>query len=234
MKVRKMPQIYQITETSALLHDANCIYCHADLELGDQVVVCNKCDSPHHSDCWRTNQNHCATFGCVGRGRVSLSEWAQAEDTVQPNAHSNTTDDAYLGETEEWQFIALEYCWLILNRVYMVFVTKDHIAGARVGGPIAALPSMSNDANAYVRRRLLSKYQNIPVTSDRFLKLSRANFRISRNLLSSIEYFPTKWGMGTVPYTGRLVLNLSDGKKKELIILGTQDASEIKTRLLSQ
>jgi len=237
-----MPQTYQIIKTSPFLHDANCVYCHVDLELGDQIVVCDECHSPHHSDCWQTNQSYCAVFGCAGHGTVGSSTWIQEENALQPKpvdsrmsvASIDATSNAYVVGDEEWEFIAMEYCWLILNRVYMVFVTKNHIAGARVGGPVAALPIMSSDANAYVRKRLLSKYQNISVTSERFLKLSRVNFRISRDLLRSIEYFPTKWGMGTVPYTGRLVLNLDDGKKKELIILGTQDATEIKNRLLSR
>lgn len=78
-----MPQIYQITDTSPLLHDVNCVYCHVDLELGEQVAVCDECSAPHHSDCWQANQNYCATFGCNGNGWANLPEGIQATNVVQ-------------------------------------------------------------------------------------------------------------------------------------------------------
>lgn len=67
-----MPQSHQITEDSPLLHDANCIYCHVDLKLGEHVTVCDDCHSPHHVDCWHENINHCAAFGCNGYGLVGI------------------------------------------------------------------------------------------------------------------------------------------------------------------
>lgn len=63
-----MPHSIQITETSPLLHDANCIYCHVDLELGDHAVVCESCRSPHHADCWQANGSRCSMFGCQDSG----------------------------------------------------------------------------------------------------------------------------------------------------------------------
>lgn len=78
-----MPQIYKITETSPLLHDANCVYCHVDLALNDLVVVCDECRSPHHQECWRGNGGHCATFGCTGSGvEDPLSNSVIADDSV--------------------------------------------------------------------------------------------------------------------------------------------------------
>lgn len=138
-------------------------------------------------------------------------------------------------EMQGWNFVALEYCWIILNRVMMVFVTPEHIGGVRVGGPIASAPvvhKVQYEPMFYVNQRQLAAYQNVSFTSDEFLKKSRANFRISRNTIVNIDYFPKKWGMGSVPYTGRLVLHLVDGKQKELIILGDRDAKEIQNSLM--
>ena len=61
---------YLLAETSLLLHDANCVYCHVTLQLGDQVVVCDECSAPHHQECWQSHKNECATFGCDGGGAV--------------------------------------------------------------------------------------------------------------------------------------------------------------------
>lgn len=81
-----MPKLVEITEFSPLLHDANCVYCHVDLELGDQAVVCNLCASPHHADCWEANRKECATFGCEGCGRAmpsdSVIDMAGADDEL--------------------------------------------------------------------------------------------------------------------------------------------------------
>ena len=68
-----MPQIHRITETSPLLHDANCVYCHVDLELNEQVVLCDVCNSPHHVDCWLSNVNQCAIFGCNGSSHAGAT-----------------------------------------------------------------------------------------------------------------------------------------------------------------
>lgn len=74
-----MPHSIQITETSPLLHDANCVYCHVDLDLGDLVTVCDSCQSPHHTDCWDTNGNRCSTFGCQNSSAV-------VQDYLQPTS----------------------------------------------------------------------------------------------------------------------------------------------------
>lgn len=66
-----MPQSIQITETSALRHGANCVYCHGKLEIGNEVAVCDSCQSPHHVDCWQANGSQCASFGCNDSNAVA-------------------------------------------------------------------------------------------------------------------------------------------------------------------
>lgn len=42
-----------------------CPFCKTKFTENDEIVVCNKCDMPHHKDCWINNQG-CTTFGCTG------------------------------------------------------------------------------------------------------------------------------------------------------------------------
>ena len=45
--------------------DKICPYCKDKLKAEDDVVICSKCEMPHHKDCWVENQG-CTTFGCDG------------------------------------------------------------------------------------------------------------------------------------------------------------------------
>jgi len=134
----------------------------------------------------------------------------------------------------EWSFIAMQYYWLIVNRTFEVFVTRSMICGARVRGVIASpegTEPQQHDPQQYVSARLRRRYDSVNPESSEFLALDRANFQIPRSRISSIEFFPRKWGMGGVPYSGRLVLSDPSNSKCELILLGTQDAGLIATRL---
>ena len=42
-----------------------CPYCKTAFKPDDEIVVCSKCDMPHHKDCWIETQG-CTTFGCLG------------------------------------------------------------------------------------------------------------------------------------------------------------------------
>ena len=42
---------------------------------------------------------------------------------------------------------------------------------------------------------------------------------------------PCKWGMGSVPYSGRLLVSRNDRTRIELILLGTQDGPRLRDRL---
>ena len=45
-----------------------CPFCKTMFQEGDEIVICNSCDMPHHKDCWVANQG-CTTFGCLGTVR---------------------------------------------------------------------------------------------------------------------------------------------------------------------
>lgn len=132
-------------------------------------------------------------------------------------------------------FVAMQYYWGILNRSYLIAVTDLYICGARVGGLVAA-PHIPTPEwlrpEFYVSPRLLRRYKGLDVTTPAFLKQDQANFQIPRHTILRIDSHPKKWGMATVPYSGRLVLHTASGKSYEFILLGKQDREAIRERLL--
>jgi hypothetical protein len=133
-----------------------------------------------------------------------------------------------------WGFIALEYYALILNRVRMLLVTSTEFIAINAGGPIAA-PSVLSDAwyepFAYLDDRKVRAYENITAQSDDLLRVSRTNWKCSLTELSSVSFdTKSKWGMGSVPYSGRVFITVK-GTERELILLGNQDGKEIERAL---
>lgn len=136
----------------------------------------------------------------------------------------------------DWGFVALSYHTLILNRAYLVLVGDGVVAGA-VARRILMSPRPSPadewyDPWFYTKERLVRRYNGIDVRSDAFLAVDRGGFRIDRRDLAdvSVDLSP-KWGMGYVPYSGRIILRTRDGRSRELILLGRQDAVGIRDRL---
>jgi len=134
-----------------------------------------------------------------------------------------------------WNFVALEYCYGILNRTYVVFVTDEMICGARVRGPLPApllVTERWSDPYFFPRPSHVSRYAGIDLTSAGFKKMSLANFQIPLGEVEKVWLnSDPKWGMGTVPYSGRIHLRLRNGKTRELILLGKQDAPSLVERL---
>src|SRR5437764_13676520 len=64
-----------------------CPKCQKELAVGDQVVLCPKCYTPQHAQCWRDNGNQCAVDQTPARiieprGRPA---GAPADDTATPS-----------------------------------------------------------------------------------------------------------------------------------------------------
>jgi hypothetical protein len=47
-----------------LMEDVRCGVCGES--LADEIVVCQRCNTPHHKECWQYSGG-CATYGCGGR-----------------------------------------------------------------------------------------------------------------------------------------------------------------------
>jgi hypothetical protein len=131
-----------------------------------------------------------------------------------------------------WNFVAMEYYLSILNRTYQIFVTPTTIVGAFVTSMMAAPLGLQRYwfvPSNYVNKRRLEKYEQISPESDDFKSLSPLfNFQYPRIEVRRFWYDPTiKWGMGTVAHSGKLYMELSNGRKREFILLGLQQGKEI-------
>jgi hypothetical protein len=134
-----------------------------------------------------------------------------------------------------WYFVALEYYSGISNRTYVVLVTNDAICGAIARHILPApihVTDRWHDPLFYPRPALVAKYRELEAGSVEFLAKDRANFRLGREEVEGVDFTAdAKWGMGKVPYSGRLLLSLRGGRRRELILLGTQDGLLLRDRL---
>jgi hypothetical protein len=138
------------------------------------------------------------------------------------------------GTTWPW-FVAMEYCFLIWNRTYKVFVTDTALCGAKVSGVIASPRAGSPvmlDPTAWINTRAAERYDGMDLMSEHFLKSNSANFRIGWADILRIEHrTDPKWGMGNVPYSGRLMIHLRTERPRELILLGKQYGGVLKDEI---
>jgi hypothetical protein len=134
-----------------------------------------------------------------------------------------------------WHFVAMEYCYGILNRTYIVLVTQELIVGVRVRGPMSAPVAITpahHNPDFYLRPRPLEKLEHKNIEDPSLVSLLSANFQIRQQNIAQIEFTAApKWGMGTLPYSGRILLRLRNGKTRELILLGDQNGREIQAGL---
>jgi len=162
---------------------------------------------------------------------------------MRPRAliEGNTPESRYHAPTgsgdatdEPTWFAAMEYYALILNRTYKVFVTDQMLVGTTVRGlaisPPVATSSMLNQ-DFWVLTQTAERYERIDLTSAKLLQMHSANFQLHWHDIAQTEYRAgRKWGMGNVPHSGRLVLQLRDGRQRELILLGRQNGNNLKEK----
>ncbi|MGI6294809.1 MAG: RING finger protein [Armatimonadota bacterium] len=49
-----------------------CPYCQTPIKPNEQVFVCDRCNIPHHLECWQTNGG-CTTFGCTAANTAPVA-----------------------------------------------------------------------------------------------------------------------------------------------------------------
>jgi heat shock protein HtpX len=179
-----------------------------------------------------------ALMHALGTGELPASEWLamcvrlQIADLdlgaalgFEPGAGPGT------GASRPWSFIAMTYYGLVLNRTFRVFVTERAVIGARVRGIISApgkIGPQHGDPEYYVNPKLDAAYAELDPESEEFAARDGANFRIERDDIERIELIErAKWGMGSLPSAGRIVLHLRGGGRRELILLGRPNAAVI-------
>lgn len=148
-------------------------------------------------------------------------------------------------------FIAMQYFGLILNRTFLVLLTKDQIIGIKVNGLVSVesggnilAKELSNTMTvkgdlqnpyAYVKSKYLDRVQDLELVDTDILKQDKSNFVIHRADINNAYYDPKKkWGMGYYPHDGKVYVATNDGKKKEFIILGNQSGHKIASLILTK
>lgn len=134
----------------------------------------------------------------------------------------------------DWTFVALETRAGVLQRVYKVYVGDRLLCGAVVRAPVL-LPwwprIAADDPERWVSQSRMARYDGVNVTSPYFLGRARGNFHISRARLVKAVLTPANGASGRIPQSGRLRLAFSQGRKRDFLLLGKQDAAAIRDRL---
>ena len=151
--------------------------------------------------------------------------------------------------TEDNHFVAMEYYNLILNRTFLVLLTKDSIVGLKGNGLISiegggdiltknvtrslAVRGDLTNPYSYLKDKYIRGVENENLfDKEALLKSNKSNFIIERTTIKSVYYDPRKkWRMGYYPHDGKVYIETVDNKKREFIILGSQSGQNIATYL---
>ena len=142
-----------------------------------------------------------------------------------------------VGDSISCEFIALEYYGLILNRTLVILASKDLILGTKVGGPLFNSDNPSKElfnAYQYVKREELKRVRDSFFLPKLCSQSSMFNFTYKWEQVKNITFNDKpKWGMGNVPYSGRLFFVFADGSKREFILLGRQNGPRLLKQLIA-
>lgn len=147
-------------------------------------------------------------------------------------------DNARRPEPDHLHFAAMEYYFLILNRSFEIIITAEGIYGSLLGGVIYAhQPSVaraSKTGNGYdlFSEQQIDRARWFSIDDADFLTSHPQNFHYQKSTIASLSYDASnKWGMGPVLHSGKLCINTLDGKKRQLIPLGTLAMPVVLSRL---
>ena len=145
----------------------------------------------------------------------------------------------------------MQYYALILNRTFLVLLTKDLVIGIKVSGLISVesggnvlekelvnkmtVKGDLKNPYSYIKSKYIDKVHDVDLSDTSILKQDQANFVIQRADIKNAYYDPKKkWGMGYYPHDGKVYILTNDGKKREFIILGNQSGHTIANLILAK
>jgi hypothetical protein len=151
--------------------------------------------------------------------------------------------------TEDNHFIAMEYYALILNRTFLVLLTKEYLIGIQGNGMIGveageneltraitrtlAVRGDLTNPYSYLKSKYLDAITHANLLDGSIVAINKTNFLIPRSDIRNTSYNPgKKWGMGYYPHDGRVYIETTRHKKREFIILGNQSGKLIADHIL--
>ena len=129
-------------------------------------------------------------------------------------------------------FVAMEYFAVILNRSFLIFITGEGLRGWKFRGPVTtSVPEFYKSAED-----LLDDPEMTPGSAAfNDLMHGPGAFLIPYGTVTSVEFAgKTKWGMGPIPHSGILSLGLTEGRKREFILLGQANGDGIRDLILAK
>lgn len=129
-------------------------------------------------------------------------------------------------------FAAMEYHTLILNRSFVVFCCPDALYGWKFRDSVDA----SDPGYFYpVTTMLINNGVPSDLTAIRELANKKGGFIIPNSDIESVKYDPSsKWGMASIPHSGKLNLKLKNGKRRQFVLLGSVDGDELKEKIVAR
>lgn len=133
------------------------------------------------------------------------------------------------------EFIAMEYYGLILNRTYFIAAARESISGLKVGGLVVNPPMARQELfnpRHYLGHADLNLFHGLLSQSRTELRSDHAHFNYPWSSVAGLSFNDKpKWGMGNVPYSGRLFVALTNGRQREFILLGRQNGPDLLRQL---
>lgn len=157
----------------------------------------------------------------VGSALKGGASFAKLAGSLMPDA----------GQPLRRGFVAMEYYFLILNRSFLVFTYPEGLYGWKFSGLVSTLTPLFFKPF----EDMLSDPELIP-GSNEFKEIMKesGSFWFPRNEIAAADFVPgLKWGMGTVPHSGKLYVRTTAGKSREFILLGSQDGDAVRAAVLS-
>jgi hypothetical protein len=157
--------------------------------------------------------------------------WSVRQAQALEQILEHETPETELLKSPLYGFVAMEFYWLILNRTFLVFASSDGLLGWRAAGPVTnsdrryfePLQAMVEDKELMRDLPAIRKLADLP-----------GGFYFPRSKVASIVSDDRpQWGMGGIPHSGHVLVSLTSGKTRKLILLGETIPEEARDRIVS-
>ena len=98
-----------------------CPICGTTFDTDDEIVTCERCNTPHHKDCWEYADG-CAIFACDSRGWRMPATFSSSEDI------STTIEQWRSAFSGEWSAFSSMGIGVVLFSLYLILLNAPFFA----------------------------------------------------------------------------------------------------------